>query len=136
MEYALKAINDPSARVVRLVTRRNFIDEGLVFLNDFEQTVLSLSQGQMNEETALWLTHSMAHFSQVAALHQLEEASELANELVRVFNNSKNSNTSVSPHRLFLVQAALSQLRLMLSPSIDGAGENALRIMTGLMKQL
>jgi hypothetical protein len=125
-----------SSRVVRLMTRRVFIDEGLIFLDNFEKIVLSLSKKTCNIELNRWLSLSMTDFRNGAAIHNLGEVSLLAEEVSRVFRSRERSPQQLSAHSLFLVQAALSQLRLMLAPSLDGAGENSLRIMTGLMREL
>ncbi len=122
--------------MVRLVTHRAFIDEGLIFLDDFEQSALSLLHRPDDAELLLWLAKAMKSFSKEAALHGLTDVSLFSEEVARVFAVRIETQRPLTISTIRLVQAALSQLRLMLLPTIDGAGENALRIMTGLLNRL
>ena len=136
MIHTPRVAEDSDSRVVWLVTRRVFIEEGLVFLDDFEQIILSLQRNPGKREELAWLAGSMIDFRDGAQRHNLAEISHLAEEVARVFEKAHNGSGRLSHHTLNLVQAALSQLRLMLAPSLNGAGENALRIMTGLIRGL
>lgn len=139
MIHTYRQGEDVGHRVIRLVTRREFIDEGLLFLDDYEQMVLSFSKNYWDDDQLFWLVESITAFYQNASAHQLEEVSHLAREICRVFErrtHEGHEGRALGEHTLFLVQAALSQLRLMLAPSLDGQGENALRIMTGLMQRV
>jgi hypothetical protein len=138
MYHKCKSAGDSETQVVRLVTRRDFIDEGLLFLDDFEQTVLYLANSSGDGDVWQWLAESMVGFRDDAALHHLYDASFLASEIAQVFVSRKRGGKrkQLSSNTLYLVYAALSQLRFMLAPSLNGSGENSLRIMTGLMREL
>jgi hypothetical protein len=138
MLQSYKMAERSDSHVVRLVTYRVFTEEGLIFLDEFEQTLFSLSKNFSGDEGEVWqwLADSMAKFCDDAAQLKLEDVVYLASEVAKVCNVRHGSCEQLGVHTLQLVHAALSQLRFLLSPSKDRAGENSIRIITTLMQEL
>jgi hypothetical protein len=132
-----KITEEFDSHVVPLLTRRAFIADGLVFLDDFEQTLLSLTtKGVIDDEVWQWLCESMNRFYDYAVLLKLNEVSDLAYEVAQVFFTSSKGKRKLRTQTLYLVHAALSQIRVLLDPSLDSGKENSLRIMAGIMREL
>lgn len=133
MEQSLKYGNTGDSVVVGFMTSRIFIDEGLIFLDDFEQTLLSLERKRDDVLLLRWLATAMAGFVDGAAMHNMDEVVHLADGVTRVLTSKIDNKCQLSDHTFYLVHAALSQLRQLLAPSLNGTGDNAVRIVTGLM---
>ncbi|MBF0357015.1 MAG: hypothetical protein HQL70_00330 [Magnetococcales bacterium] len=138
MLQTYKIAEGAEPNVVRLVSYGAFTEEGLLFLDEFEQTLFSLSKNFSGDEEEVWqwLSNSMAQFRDDAAQLKLDDVVYLASELARVCDIRQGGCEQLGVHTLYLVHAALSQLRFLLSPSKDGACENSLRIISTLMHDL
>ncbi|MBF0379779.1 MAG: hypothetical protein HQL69_02105 [Magnetococcales bacterium] len=111
-----------------------FVAYGLVFLDDFEQTLLSLQHHDADEDVWKWLSESMVVFHKRSVQLDLKDVSCLAYEVAQIFCKRYENNRDMRGLNLNLINAALSQMRFLLDPDACNREENSLRILTGLMK--
>ncbi|MBF0444906.1 MAG: hypothetical protein HQL68_04905, partial [Magnetococcales bacterium] len=66
MLQSYKITEEFKPHVVPLLTHHVFISQGLVFLDDFEQTLLSQSSNGIDDNEWQWLCDSMTQFYESA----------------------------------------------------------------------
>ncbi|MBF0340679.1 MAG: hypothetical protein HQL95_06895 [Magnetococcales bacterium] len=80
------------------------------------------------------ISRSMGAFHQVAALRGLNEVADLALSVARALESTPGKHQTAR-QVVVLSLAAVSQIQWLLNPSLEEAGENARRIIHGLLEQ-
>ncbi|MBF0294219.1 MAG: hypothetical protein HQL96_03445 [Magnetococcales bacterium] len=124
---------DPQDRIVRFVPPAQFKREASDWMTSMTDQLHRLEERIDDPQLSDSICRDMETFHQVARRRGLREIADLALRVARALEQVDPGRNEAAKRVVALSLVAVSQIQWLLNPSVQGAGENAKRILTGLL---
>lgn len=120
-------------QIIRFVPPAEFKRQASDWMTDVSDLLAIVEQRGGDPALASEVSRTMARFHRLAMQRGLHEIAELAGNVASALEKTPNGN--VTARRVVALSlAAVSQIQCLLNPSVERSGQNALRIIDGLLR--
>lgn len=126
---------DTGCQIIRFVPPAQFNREASDWMTTMSDQLHQLEEKGEDPQLMDSISRSMDSFHHVAARRGLREIADLAMHVARALEQIEPGENEAAKRVVALSLAAVSQIQWLLNPSLEGAGENARRIVMGLFQK-